>query len=293
VAEGSLFPSLARLGNPTPAALSKPILSPRPPDSGAPNLVTHSGPGEKKKTHPQFERTQKEQNHDMRPLSFVLLFLSLVAIAASAKPSLPPWFCHGLDCPKYTLTATSPNASLPYEVRAYDRSVWVSTRVEARSLATAQAAGFRRLFAYISGANSEGAKVEMTAPVLTAVDPTPGAGPFCASNFTVSFFVPPAQGGSPPKPTDAAVFISSLPASTFYVASRGGWAWSVDGRVSRAAADLTAAVKADGRPVPSKKHAKKSPWFVAGYDPPFRLAGRHTEVWVQAPVEEEGGAADA
>ena len=128
----------------------------------------------------------------------------------------------------------------------------------------------------------------MTAPVLTAVDATPAAGPFCAQNFTVSFFAGGPADASPPKPTDPAVFISSLPASTFYVASRGGWAWSADGAVSRAAAALVESVRSDGRPVVDPSDGAARPWFVAGYDPPFRLTGRHTEVWVSAPPEGGG-----
>lgn len=46
----------------------------------------------------------------------------------------------------------------------------------------------QRLFDYISGANEPEVKVEMTAPVVTKVEH--GEGPFCKSNFTVSFFVP-------------------------------------------------------------------------------------------------------
>jgi hypothetical protein len=46
----------------------------------------------------------------------------------------------------------------------------------------------QRLFDYIGGANDASAKIPMTAPVATKI--TPSAGPFCKSNFTVSFFVP-------------------------------------------------------------------------------------------------------
>ncbi len=47
------------------------------------------------------------------------------------------------------------------------------------------------LFEYISGANKEGATINMTAPVLMKV--LPGDGPFCQNNFTVSFYVPTRQ----------------------------------------------------------------------------------------------------
>lgn len=46
----------------------------------------------------------------------------------------------------------------------------------------------QKLFGYISGGNAANAKIDMTAPVLTKVEP--GQGPTCESTFTVSFYNP-------------------------------------------------------------------------------------------------------
>jgi hypothetical protein len=210
------------------------------------------------------------------------------ASSPATKPAPAPWFCHGLECPAYKSIGTGggTDGRPAYEVRAYERSVWASTRVEAYTLATAQARGFQRLFAYISGGNEGNVTIPMTAPVLTSLPLPAPAGPFCAANFTVSFLVPAAHRSRPPRPSDPAIFISTLPAGSFYVASRGGWAWESDAAVARGAAAPVDAARADGRPASLKKGV---PWFVAGYDPPFRLRGRHTEVWVGVPPEDEGG----
>jgi hypothetical protein len=65
---------------------------------------------------------------------------------------------------------------------------WASTVVTGVKYDKAVAAGFWRLFKYISGNNEQQQKVEMTAPVTVRV--IPSQGPFCEDNFTISFFVP-------------------------------------------------------------------------------------------------------
>lgn len=53
---------------------------------------------------------------------------------------------------------------------------------------SAMRGSFMKLFEYISGGNSRQAKIPMTAPVLTKIEP--GQGPNCESTFTMSFYNP-------------------------------------------------------------------------------------------------------
>eukprot|EP00544_Gedaniella_sp_CCMP2646_P000026 CAMPEP_0202503894 /NCGR_PEP_ID=MMETSP1361-20130828/43078_1 /ASSEMBLY_ACC=CAM_ASM_000849 /TAXON_ID=210615 /ORGANISM="Staurosira complex sp., Strain CCMP2646" /LENGTH=87 /DNA_ID=CAMNT_0049137257 /DNA_START=114 /DNA_END=373 /DNA_ORIENTATION=- len=81
-----------------------------------------------------------------------------------------PPFCNNLDCPVYTVVTKTAQ----YEIRKYAPSVWSSTNVTSvDSYNDATREGFQRLFKYISGANTNGTKVPMAAPVL--VDVYPGA----------------------------------------------------------------------------------------------------------------------
>jgi hypothetical protein len=130
----------------------------------------------------------------------------------------------------------------------------------------------QRLFKYISGANEEGRKVPMTAPVITKV--TPAQGPFCEDSFAISFFVPFDFQSAPPKPTDELVEVVTLPPMDVYVLGFGGFATGA-GYLDKAAE----AVKAlDGAGL-----AYSSEFFyTAGYDSPFRLRNRHNEVWIMA-----------
>lgn len=180
-----------------------------------------------------------------------------------------PWFCHGIDCPKFTVVNTTDD----YEVRYYESGVWVSTDVETYAYAIASTTGFQRLFKYIDGGNAREEKVPMTAPVRTRI--VPAAGPFCKSKFTVSFFVPFDVQKDPPKPSNPDVYINPQPAFTAFVSQFGGFAmddWSIGGKARALAKALDEAgveYEAD--------------WFwYAQYDPPFRLTGRHNEVWMVA-----------
>lgn len=90
-------------------------------------------------------------------------------VAAAAAHCRPCWLC-----PHYNWLLLA--------------GMWASTVVTGVKYDKAVAAGFWRLFKYISGNNEQQQKVEMTAPVTVRV--TPSQGPFCEDNFTISFFVP-------------------------------------------------------------------------------------------------------
>jgi hypothetical protein len=130
----------------------------------------------------------------------------------------------------------------------------------------------QRLFKYISGANEEGRKVPMTAPVITKV--TPAQGPFCEDSFAISFFVPFDFQSAPPKPTDELVEVVTLPPMDVYVMGFGGFA--TGSIYTDKAADAVKALDGAGLSYSSEY------FYTAGYDSPFRLRNRHNEVWIMA-----------
>jgi hypothetical protein len=197
------------------------------------------------------------------------LVLSAVVVAARDFPAAweRPWYCHDLDCPKFKVLNTTDQ----YEVRVYESGQWVSTHVESYLYAAAVTQGFQRLFKYISGANQANEKIAMTAPVATLIEP--GDGPFCKSNFTVSFFVPYSLQGKAPQPTNPDVYLQTVPSATMYVLQSGGFVVD-DTSLAHKAADLSETLKGEGVAV------NEDMFFSASYDPPFRLQHRHNEVWV-------------
>jgi hypothetical protein len=134
----------------------------------------------------------------------------------------------------------------------------------------ASSTGFKRLFSYIEGENEDNVKIPMTAPVVTKIQAS--AGPFCKSNFTVAFFVPFDFQEDPPEPINPDVFIFKAPPFTAHVAHSGGFIfddWTVSKMAKRLAEDLDSQ---------GEKYDEDA-FMLAGYDPPFRLQNRHTEVW--------------
>lgn len=183
-----------------------------------------------------------------------------------------PWYCHGLDCPYFTVLEKGKK----FEKRRYVGGTWASTTIETYLYAMAAPRGFKRLFNYIDEGNFLGVKIPMTSPVRVRMEPSCGA--FCKQNFTVSFFMPKEYQSDPPPPLDRDVFIEKDPPATYYVKSSGGFKID-DLSIAHMANALAQDLDEAGR------RYEASEWFVAGYDPPFRISDRHTEVWIKEKVK--------
>ncbi|XP_028295576.1 heme-binding protein 2 isoform X2 [Gouania willdenowi] len=181
-------------------------------------------------------------------------------------------FSTGLQQPKYS--GEDKQAS-DYEKRTYEATQWVSTCVTDMQMDAALSTGFRRLFSYIQGSNHSKVKVEMTTPVSCLVEP--GAGPACESQFTVSFYVPEEHQENPPQPKDPLVFVEHRKEFTAYVRTFGGFANEAMRREELL--KLVESLKRDG-----VEHVDQ-PFYIAGYDSPFKLTNRRNEVWIlQKPL---------
>ncbi|KAJ4820731.1 Heme-binding protein 2 [Rhynchospora pubera] len=201
-----------------------------------------------------------------------LLLCFLVASTCALK-SVPPT-CERIECPSYDVV----DQGNGFEIRRYNSTEWMSTApIEDISFVEATRTGFLQLFDYIQGKNTNNETIEMTGPVITQVSPSDG--PFCASSFVVSFYVPKKNQADPPLadglhlqkwgPTYAAVrqfsgFVSddSLgeEAYALYSSLQGSnWASAVD----------------QGR-----KADPTSAYTVAQYNSPFEFTGRVNEIWM-------------
>ncbi|KAF3849872.1 hypothetical protein F7725_019591 [Dissostichus mawsoni] len=170
-------------------------------------------------------------------------------------------FSTGLQNPKYT--EGEKKEGQDYEIRTYLATNWVSTTLSDMEWDAALSAGFRKLFKYIQGNNQNKVKVEMTAPVSCCVDP--GAGPACESQFTVSFYIPPrSRAPAPRKPRR----VCGAPERVHSLCQR------------EELLKLIESLKRDA--VQYVDH----PFYVAGYDSPFKLTNRRNEVWILKKEQE-------
>ncbi|KAK0131307.1 Heme-binding protein 2 [Merluccius polli] len=164
-----------------------------------------------------------------------------------------------------------------YEVRTYPAAKWVSTTTTGLQWDPAISVGFRKLFKYIQGNNQSKVNVNMTAPVTTLVEP--GAGPACESTFTVSFYIPLELQENPPEPSDETVFLENRKEITVYVRTYGGFSKEQSKRENLL--KLVESLQRDG------VSFQDQPYYVAGYDSPFKLTNRCNEVWILKKPEGE------
>ena len=135
-----------------------------------------------------------------------------------------------------------------------------------------------RLFNYIQGKNAYNETIEMTAPVLTRVSPSDG--PFCASSFAISFYVPAKNQADPPPAEGLRV---ERWAGTRYAAVRRFGGFVADADVGEQAARLDASLQGT-RWAAAVNDARRadpaSPYTVAQYNSPFEFSGRVNEIWM-------------
>lgn len=152
-----------------------------------------------------------------------------------------------------------------FELREYSPYLVAETRVEA-GFTEAGNIAFRRLFAYISGANTAQAKIQMTAPVtqsggekiaMTAPVSQVAAG----DGYRIAFVVPAKYTlETVPQPLDPAVQIREVPARL--VAS-----WRYSGRWTTA--NYQAAERQLRERIRARDLRESGPPTLARYNPPF------------------------
>ncbi|KAF8663333.1 hypothetical protein HU200_055946 [Digitaria exilis] len=210
-----------------------------------------------------------------RRSSRLLLASAVLALAVLAAAAAVPPTCERIECPAYEVV----DSANGFEIRRYTDAMWVSTApIEDISFVSATRSGFLQLFNYIQGKNAYNETIEMTAPVLTEVSPSDG--PFCASSFVVSFYVPAKNQPDPP-PADG------LPvrrwAGDRYAAVRRFGGFVSDADVGEQAARLDASLQGtrwaaavnEGR-----SGSQPTSYTVAQYNSPFEFSGRVNEIWM-------------
>ncbi|XP_018027611.1 heme-binding protein 2 isoform X2 [Hyalella azteca] len=156
-----------------------------------------------------------------------------------------------------------------YEERVYPARKWACTTMQGPERDSLVSPMFRKLFNYISGKNELNLRMDMTTPVATYIEP--GAGPTCASTFTMSFFVPEEHQSSPPN-GGPDVFVQERPELTVLTRRFGGYA--PDEAVAKEAKELAELLQAAGETDVDFTH-----YYVVGYDPPFKPINRRNEIW--------------
>ncbi|XP_044036994.1 heme-binding protein 2 [Siniperca chuatsi] len=161
-----------------------------------------------------------------------------------------------------------------YEVRHYDSVRWVSTNETSYFMEIAAMRAFRRLYEYITGANENGKKIQMTAPVVVKMSDKKF---WEMGVYTTSFLLPAEHQMNPPKPTNDKVYIHDMPDMKMYVRSYGGWMTSLSDK--NKANSLSSALDSVGAKY------KKGFHYAVGYNSPMTMFNRHNEVWFVAEDE--------
>ncbi|KAG0503562.1 hypothetical protein HPP92_003634 [Vanilla planifolia] len=219
---------------------------------------------------------------------YLLLFVLVLTLPTSTAPSpldalrvLPPT-CKRIECPAFDVIDRGDG----FEIRRYSSTPWMSTAlIEDISFVEATREGFLQLFSYINGNNTYGVKIEMTAPVITQI--TPSDGPFCASTFVVSFYVPKENQANPPPARNLHLQLWGLK----FAAVRQFGGFVKDSNVAVEAAALYSSLAGSRWISAVDKGGEGDPtsvYTVAQYNSPFEYTGRVNEIWMLFDEEDIG-----
>ena len=135
------------------------------------------------------------------------------------------------------------NSNCGYGERKIMAGKWVGTDVDLSQGDKDYSQGFHRLFNYITGANADGAKIDMTAPVITKsyYDSS-----YKITKATMHFFVPSSLT-NPPAPTSDKVYLEDWDAATVYYRAIGKASNYITPKEwEQEATDLVTALQKDG-----------------------------------------------
>eukprot|EP00850_Spirogloea_muscicola_P011992 SM000076S21813 [mRNA] locus=s76:315006:316403:- [translate_table: standard] len=205
----------------------------------------------------------------------------------ASRNAQPARTCEELECPPYKVV----HKESDFEIRHYRQSSWVVTKpMTELSYVLAATRGFHRLFEYVQGANRNGTKIGMTAPVLTEV--TMGEGPFDSQSFTVSFYLPYKYSEHPPLPLENQE-LKVRRCHARCVAVRRFEGFAVDHNVPDQALRLQLSLEGtrwENATTSCAHRSKKgvcTAYSVAVYNAPFTIKNRVNEIWAEVPREDD------
>jgi len=155
------------------------------------------------------------------------------------KPMPLDALCAKYECPK----AEEKEGGSGYSARFVYGANWTGTDLDdVSNIEKSRRSAFMRLFRYISGANDQSAKIDMTIPVVNMW--------FLDENHNVTggrmmFYLPAAHQAAPPLPTDSTVNHYQLPDMDMYYRAFGG-SWVNQRTYHRQFLKLSAGLQAAG-----------------------------------------------
>eukprot|EP00088_Acartia_fossae_P009984 TRINITY_DN14898_c0_g1_i1.p1 TRINITY_DN14898_c0_g1~~TRINITY_DN14898_c0_g1_i1.p1 ORF type:complete len:214 (-),score=47.87 TRINITY_DN14898_c0_g1_i1:41-682(-) len=147
-----------------------------------------------------------------------------------------------------------------YDLREYPEQKWIATKNDE---STKDNNMFWKLFGYIDGKNSVGDKISMTVPVMISNQKEDNQ-----MKREMQFFIPTKFQDSPPDPNDSSVHVISRESITLYSKFLPGRP-NFEEEAKKFQAELVAAGHTD---------VDFSMFYTAGYDNPFKIFNRRSEV---------------